>query len=152
MKNILWASVLILVFLPQVSFGANQTNGGTNPLTNPLTFVNPALTAFNNQQGADAIAFFGQQASERGAFMKAHTDIIAKEELRFKREQEFRRAQQSGASTVRLIPPGDKDATFAAFVQKQQSDKQAFFAKQAQDKQNFLNSLSGTGTPTPSGT
>ena len=127
MKNLILGSVLIFVFLPQISFGATQPTSLT-------------LTAFNDQQNSEAAAFFGQQAADRAAFIKTNAAIVAKQELRFKRLKELRDAQRTGASTATIKAPPDEDAIFAAFVAKQQAEKLAFLSKLAQEKQNFLSS------------
>ena len=127
MKNILLGSFLILVFLPQISFGATQP-------------TNAALTAFNNQQNSEAADFFGQQASDRSAFIKANAAFVAKQERRFKRLKDISDAQRKGLSTSSIPTPPNEDAIFATFVSKQQGEKLAFLAKLAQERQNFLSS------------
>lgn len=145
MKNIILGSFFTLVLLPQFSFAATQTTVPTKPpvitapvVTAPAAFVDPALTAFNDQQNADSVAFFQKQGHDRGVFMKANPDVIAKEELRFKRARMMGEAQREGKPTSSMTPPGDKDATFAAFEAGQLAEKQAFFAKQGAARQAFL--------------
>jgi hypothetical protein len=137
MKNIFWGSIFMLVFLPQVSFGANQT----------IIPVNPQLTAFIKQQDSDSVAFFQQQAADRASFMKLHADIIAKMDQQGKALMAYKDAQShhrlfpgDTSSDLSSPPPPVVDDTYSAFIQKQLNEKQAFLAKQAQDKQTFLNS------------
>ena len=111
MKNILLGPVFILVFLPQMSFGAP---------------VDPRVAACNQQMDAAGTAFYGQQGIDRDAFKKLHPDLIAKHDLRYKQMLAYRIAQQKGDWTVPPAP--DEDAAMAAFIQKQESDKEAFLA------------------------
>jgi len=149
MKKISLGLILALVLLPQVSFAQNETTSDTNPAsveTNTLPVaaspivatVSPQLAAFNAQQSAAAQAFFAGQAQERGQFMQAHADVMAKHDARFKALLAISMAQRTGKSTSGLATPPDEDPRLAAFISKQQSDKGAFLGKQAQDKQAFL--------------
>jgi hypothetical protein len=131
MKNILLGLFFILVFLPHVSFGA------------PIE-----QTPFAKQQDADAVVFFQQQAAERGDFIKAHADIIAKldrqgrEALRQKEGLHHSGTWAGHTSSSPASQPlsAEDSKTWATFMQKQLSDKQAFLAKQAQDRQKNSNS------------
>lgn len=144
MKKFILGSILIFVFLPQLSFGANQ---------NLAVITDPALVAFNQQEDAKSAVFFEQQVADRIAFMKANSDIVAKEEHRFKdwmakRDADRRQAQLTGAArTVSDIPPARQDPTMAAFEAKQLADKNTFLAQLAQERQAFLSAQSGAGSP-----
>jgi len=133
MKNIFWASIIILVFLPQLTFGADQAAALSSPQT----------AAFIKQQDADSIAFFQQQAAERADFMKQHPDIIAKMDQQGRAMLEYKNAlsHQGSAgypSSLGAPPAPVVDDTYSAFMQKQLSDKEAFLAKQIQEKDSFL--------------
>ena len=110
-----FAGMTMLVFLPQASFGA---------------------AACNQQLDADSNAFFQQQAQERGAFIKANEDLIAKQDLLGKWLLDHKRNDQDPSMPPDLTP--QEASIFAAFKQKQQSDKDAFFQKQAPARQNCL--------------
>ena len=118
MKNILWSSIFILAFLPQTSFGADQTGVG------PKSFAlrNPSLEAFNNHQNEESQRFFSRQASERGDFIKANPDATSKEERRFKRGLDRQRAQLRGEKVDNLPDPGPQDNTVASFEAHQQAE------------------------------
>lgn len=127
----------MLVFLPQLSFGANQ----------PTVDTNPQLTALIKQQDADSVAFFQQQAADRAAFMKLHADIIAKLDEQGKELMRQKYAQSHPGQWMEHTDRAHSDPltaddqnTYSAFIQKQLNEKQAFLAQQAQDKQKFLNS------------
>jgi len=121
MKNIcsgliLGAGMTMLVLLPQVSFG-----------------VNAVSTACNQQQDAKSVAFFQQQAQERAAFIKANQNIIAKQDLigKWLMAQKDAQSGKSGNTFSEPSPPplsSEVASVVAAFMQKQQSDKQAFFS------------------------
>jgi hypothetical protein len=133
MKNILWGAVFAVVFLPQMSFGANQSSVGFAP----AAFVNPELTAFNQQQDEQARAFFAGQAFERGNFIKSNKDIVDKQDRRA-------RARREGRPDPHELTAQD-ESTYAAFVAKQQADKAAFLSQLAQARQAFLSSQGATG-------
>jgi len=146
MKNILLGPVFMLLFLPQVSFGANQTT----VVPNPAPLVDPALAAFNQKQDAESVAFFNQQGQERGAFIQANQAIIAKQDQigKWKLTHSSGQGHQglsAGSSPSWQLTPQEQ-STLAAFVAKQQSDKMAFFAKLTKERQDFLNSPSSSPT------
>jgi hypothetical protein len=132
MKNILWASVFILVFFPQLSFGADPSTVGT-------ASVSPALAAFNQKQDDESKAFFQQQAQERADFVKAHPDAMARHDRRFKALMAVRDAQRTGNASSAQKPP-DEDDSVSALMAKQLADGQVFFQKLNQEKQAFLSS------------
>lgn len=144
MKNILLGSIFMLVFLPQVSFGATQTPGSS--------FVDPALAAFQAHQDSESRDFFQQQSQERADFGKQNPDVMSKHDQRFKAMLAIDMARRTGKSTQGLDTPADEDPAFQAFVDKQRAEGQAFFAKLAQEKQAFLSSQGTTSTSSTSGT
>jgi hypothetical protein len=116
MKNIFLGLIFILFFLPQVSFGA------------PI--VSPQQAACNKQLDGQSGAFFGQQAIDRGAFIKVNQDLIAKQDRigRWKMGHRDGNHLNDGSAPADLT--ADEASIFAAFVAKQQSDKTAFLQKQ----------------------
>jgi len=126
MKKIILALFVITGFLTQISFA-----------------ISPALDAFNQQQGAESGAFWAQQAKERDDFGKQHADALANHDKHFKATHDLDMARRSGKSTVGLENPPADDPAFSAFVAKQQSDKEAFFAKLNQEREAFLSANPG---------
>src|ERR1700688_1460121 len=98
MKNICLGLIFMLVLLPQVSFGAND----------PLT------TACNKTEDAESNAFFSQLGQERGTFINANKELIAKQDRRGK-------WLMSHFSTEPGTPPNptaEEKAVFSPFTQK----------------------------------
>ena len=137
MKNVYLGLIFMLVLLPQVSFGQTTPTTPTTPTTTTQTntVTNSLETTCLNKYQADGITFFTKQGAERSDWIKAHQDVLAKQDEVVHRWGEHRRkaiedAKKSGDWTK--VPPGVlpafTDSGAASFVAKQQSDKMAFMA------------------------
>lgn len=127
MKNILLGSIFMIVFLPQLSYGANQ--GAP---------TNPQQAACLQQVDAKSVAFFQQQAQERDAFGKANPTVMTAHDLRFKELLAISMLERQGKSAAGLPVPPPEDPIFVAFQEKQRTEGAAFLQQQAQARQNCL--------------
>jgi hypothetical protein len=138
MKNIFLVSIMILFFLPQVSFGQNTSS-----------YVNPQWTAFVQKQDQESVAFFTQQAQDRDAFKAAHRYIIEKQDRQGRALMAWKAEQAQNPGSAPATPPpestltSDEAAAVAAFTQKQLSDKMAFLQQIAQERQAFISANPG---------
>ncbi len=135
MKNILLGAFFMLILLPPISYGANQTS-----------VVNPQVAACLQQVSAENTAFWSGQAQERDAFGKANPNALASHDKHWSAMHAIDMAQRTGKPTAGLPTPPVEDPTFASFLAKQQGDKVAFLQKLNQDTQNCLNLGTGTNT------
>lgn len=143
MKNILLGLTLMIILLPQVSFGANPAP----VVVKPPIIVSPQEIACDQQLAVESKAFWGQQAVDRGNFGKNNPTAMATHDRRFHEGLAISMRQRVGKPYSDLPAQEAEDPTFSAFEAKQQSDKLAFLAKLAQDKQNCLNPTVTTTTP-----
>ena len=150
MKIVYYGLALGLILLPRVSFAQEQTtNADTTPPagTAPAPVVAPPAPVVTPQAHVRTVDpttegcnerldnwsrnFFSRQAAERGEWMKNNQAALARHDAHFKAALALDMARRVGKPTTGLENVPEDDATFAAFLSKQQSDKSAFFARQA---------------------